>query len=224
MSIRIRRVAAVAVIWLLAVTIVAAAELKPETVAAFDRYVAVTEARIRSEVDGERPFLWVDRLAPEERAEVYARLAEGEVQVERLETRDGNDKISIPSGLVHHWLGTVLIPGVSLESTIALVRDYDRYPEFYGPNVRKAAILEQDGDRFKVYAQLYMKKILTAVLDTEYDAQFIAVDDRRIYVPSRTTRILEVEHHDTPEERLKPEGRDRLPVALQQLLLFRATR
>ena len=198
-----------AVTWFVAITTLAAAELKPKTLAVFDRYVAVTEARIRSEVEGERPFLWADRLAPDEQAEVYARLAEGEVQVERLETQDGDDKISIPSGLVHHWIGTVLIPGVSLESTIALVRDYNRYAEFYRPNVRKASILEQDGDRFKVYAQLYMKKVLTAVLDTEYDAEFIVIDDRKTYVPSRTTRILEVEDHDTHDERLKPEGRDR---------------
>ena len=120
MSIRIRHAAAVAVIWLVATTTAAAAELQPKTVAAFERYVAATEARIRSEVEGERPFLWVDRLATDERAEVYARLAQGEVRVERLETRDGDDKISIPIGLVHHWIGTVLIPGVSLESTIAL--------------------------------------------------------------------------------------------------------
>ena len=209
MSIRIRQVSGVVVIWFVAVTVAAAAELQPKTVAAFDRYVAVTEARIQSEVDGERPFLWVDRLPPEKRAEVYARLAEGEVEVERLETRDGDEKISIPSGLVHHWIGTVLIPGVSLESTIALVRDYNQYAEFYDPNVRKASILEQDGDRFKVYARLYMKKVLTIVLDTEYDAEFIAINDRRTYVPSRTTRILEVEDHDSPDERLKPEGNDR---------------
>ena len=155
MTLRLRTTAAVAVIWLVAITTLAAAELKPKTLTAFDRYVAVTEARIRSEVEGERPFLWVDRLAPDKRAEVYARLAEGEVQVERIETRDGDDKISIPSGLVHHWIGTVLIPGVSLESKIALVRDYNQYAEFYRPNVRKASILEQDGDRFKVYARLY---------------------------------------------------------------------
>ena len=151
MTIRIRQVAAMAVIWFVAITTLAAAELKPKTLAAFDRYIAVTEARIRSEVEGEQPFLWADRLAPDEQAEVYARLAEGEVQVERLETQDGDDKISIPSGLVHHWIGTVLIPGVSLESTIVLVRDYNQYAEFYRPNVRKASILEQDGDRFKVY-------------------------------------------------------------------------
>ena len=54
-----------------------------------------------------------------------------------------------------------------------------------------------------------MKKVLTAVLDTEYDAEFIAIDDHRVYVPSRTTQILEVAHHDTPQEARKPEGNDR---------------
>ena len=206
---RVATIGSVAVVWFVAVTITAAAELKPKTIAAFDHYVGLNEARIQSEVSGEQPFLWVDRSSPDERTQLYDRLNRGEVLVERLETREGDRKISIPSGLVHHWIGTVLIPGVSLESTIALVRDYERYAEFYGPNIQKASILEQDGDRFKVYAQLYMKKVLTAVLDTEYDAQFVTVDDRRAYVPSWTTRIVEVEHHNSPEERLKPEGNDR---------------
>ena len=206
---RVARIGSVAVVWFVAVTITAAAELKPKTIAAFDHYVGLTEARIQSEVSGEQPFLWVDRSSPDDRTQLYDRLNRGEVLVERLETREGDRKISIPSGLVHHWIGTVLIPGVSLESTIALVRDFERYAEFYGPNIQKASILEQDGDRFKVYAQLYMKKVLTAVLDTEYDAQFVTVDDRRAYVPSWTTRIVEVEHHNSPDERLKPEGNDR---------------
>ena len=126
---RVARIGSVAVVWFVAVTITAAAELKPKTIAAFDHYVGLTEARIQSEVSGEQPFLWVDRSSPDDRTQLYDRLNRGEVLVERLETREGDRKISIPSGLVHHWIGstTVLIPGVSLESTIALVRDFERY-------------------------------------------------------------------------------------------------
>jgi hypothetical protein len=133
---RVARIGSVAVVWFVAVTITAAAELKPKTIAAFDHYVGLTEARIQSEVSGEQPFLWVDRSSPDDRTQLYDRLNRGEVLVERLETREGDRKISIPSGLVHHWIGTVLIPGVSLESTIALVRDFERYAEFYGPNIQ----------------------------------------------------------------------------------------
>ena len=92
-----------------------AAELKPEAVAAFDRYVKATEARMKTEVSGDAPLLWLDRLAEDKRADVLAKLEMGEVVIERLETRDGRDEIDIPSGMVHHWVGTVLLPGVSVE-------------------------------------------------------------------------------------------------------------
>ena len=186
-----------------------AVELKAQTVRAFDRYVQLTEARMRAEVDGESPFLWLDRLGAAERDEVLARLRVGEVVVERLETRDGGDEVDIPSGMVHHWVGTVLIPGATLDRTIALVQDYDRYPEVYAPDVRAAAIREREGNRFQVHLRLYTKKVLTWVADTEHSVEFVAVGGSRMHVPSRSTLILEIEHPDTPRERAKPEGNDR---------------
>ena len=201
---------------LLSASVTPAAELKPETVQAFDRYVQafdryvqVTEARMQAEVDRDARFLWIDRLAEDERAEVLARLRAGEVVVERIETRDAGDRIEIPSGMVHHWVGTILIPGVTLDQTIALVQDYDRYPAVYAPDVRAAEIRARDGNRFQVYLRLYTKKVLTWVADTEHRVEFVAVDDTRMHVPSRSTRILEIEHPDTPQARLKPEGNDR---------------
>ena len=191
--------------------VLGAAELKPHTIAAFDRYVAATEARMQTELAGEAPFLWVDRLPDDDReqAYAYAKLRAGEVVIDRLETRDGDEKIKIPDGKIHHWIGTVLIPGVTLAQTMALVRDYDRYAEIYSPDVRQSKLLRRDGSRFRVYLQLFKKNVVTVVLNTEYDAEFVCLDDQRVYVPSYTTRILEVEHPDTPDEREKPEGRDR---------------
>ena len=187
----------------------AAAELKPETVRAFDRYVELTEERMRAEVEGRSPFLWLDRLDAAGRDEVLARLRSGEVVIERLRTRDGGEEVDIPSGMVHHWIGTVLIPGVTLDQTIALVQDYDRYPEVYAPDVRASAIREREGGRFHVYLRLYTKRILTWVADTEHSVEFVPVGATRMHVPSRSTRILEIEHPDTPRERAKPEGNDR---------------
>ena len=187
----------------------AAVELEPQTVRAFDRYVQLTEERMRAEVGGESPFLWLDRLDAAERDEVLARLRSGEVVMEPLETRDGGDEVDIPFGMVHHWIGTVLIPGVTLDRTIAMVQDYDRYPEVYAPDVRASAIREREGNRFEVYLRLYTKRVLTWVADTEHSVEYVAVDDTRMHVPSRSTRILEIEHADTPRERAKPEGDDR---------------
>src|SRR5688572_19915220 len=86
-----------------------AADLQPRTVAAFDRYVRVTEAQMAAD-----PFLRLDGL-PE--AECTARLAElrrGEVWMDRLVTRDGGKSIDVPDGLIHHWVGAVLIPNATL--------------------------------------------------------------------------------------------------------------
>ena len=186
-----------------------AAELKPRTVRAFDRYVQLTEERMRAEIDGRTAFLWLDRLDAADRHEVLARLRSGEVVVERLETRDGRDEVDVPSGMVHHWVGTILIPGVTLDRTIAMVQDYDRYPEVYAPDVRAATVRAREDDRFEVYLRLYTRKVLTWMADTEHEVEYVAVGDTRMHVPSRSTRILEIEHPDTPRERTKPEGDDR---------------
>jgi hypothetical protein len=189
--------------------VTAAAELKPQTVRAFDRYVQLTEERMRAEIDGRAAFLWLDRLDAADRDQVIVRLRSGEVVVERLETRDGRDEVDIPSGMVHHWVGTILIPGVTLDRTIAMVQDYDRYPEIYAPDVRAATVRAREDNRFEVYLRLYTKKVLTWVADTEHRVEYVAVGDTRMHVPSRSTRILEIEHPDTPRERTKPEGDDR---------------
>lgn len=186
-----------------------AAELKPEAVAAFDRYVKATEARMKTEVSGDAPLLWLDRLAEDKRADVLAKLELGEVVIERLETRDGGGEIDIPSGMVHHWVGTVLLPGVTVEQTIAMVKDYGRYPDIYAPEVTASEVREQDGNRYHVYLRLYTKKIVTWVANTEHDVEYMHLDEKRVHVPSRSTRILEIEHPDSPREREKPEGNDR---------------
>jgi hypothetical protein len=79
-----------------------AAELKPKTVAAFDHYVQLTEARLAGELSGSTPFLWMDRLPEARRAAALVELREGHVVVEKLEARDGDKPIPVPGGMIHH--------------------------------------------------------------------------------------------------------------------------
>src|SRR5262245_35325593 len=102
---------------------VVAAELKPATVAAFDRYVRATEARMATEVSGAASFLWIDRQPAAARTQIDATLTAGRVVVEHLETRDGGKSIDVPDGLIHHWIGTVFLPGVPLERVTPFVQD-----------------------------------------------------------------------------------------------------
>lgn len=202
--------AASAVLVALATSTGHAAELQGRTLEAFDRYVAATEARMAGERSGDSPFLWLDRQSESDRADADERLLAGDVVIERLETRDVAGKsIKIPKGMVHHWVGIVRIPDVTLDTTLALVEDYERYADVYTPNVRRSALLSQDGDRFRSYLQLYMKKVVSVVLNTEYDVEFQRLDAQRAWVPSYATRIVEVEDPDTPDEREKAVGNDR---------------
>ena len=76
---------------------VAAADLQPKTVAAFDRYVRATEAQMVPE-----PFLRVDGLSDVERRAALAKLSGAEVYIERLSTREAGKSIDVPNGLIHH--------------------------------------------------------------------------------------------------------------------------
>jgi hypothetical protein len=192
--------------WLAGITTGHAADLQANTSAAFDRYVRLTEMRLNEEGRGTIPFLWVDGLPDVQRHDADARLRSGEIIVRRLETHDAGRAIDIPGGLCHHWIGTVLLPGATLDRTAQLMQAYDDYHEIYGPAVQRSRLLSRDGDRFRVSLQLFMKKVVSAMLNTEYDVSYVRVSPTRMQVRSVTTRIAEVQHPD--DQREKPVGHD----------------
>ena len=185
-----------------------AADLHARTVAGFDRYVRLTEARMDEEVGGRRPFLWVDGLSESRRADAYEKVRRGEIVVSRLDTRDGGRPIEVPDGLCHHWVGTVFTPRASLDRVVALMQSYQRYQNIYRPAVRRSTILSREGDRFNVYLQLFMKKVISVVLNTENDVRYMTIGPERVHVRSYSTRIAEVTDPDSAQEREKPVGHD----------------
>jgi hypothetical protein len=185
-----------------------AADLQPQTVAAFDRYVRLTERRMGRELDGSTPFLWVDSLPDAQRHDAYRRLQQNEIVVGRLETRDAGRSIDVPKGICHHWIGTMLARGVALQRVVRLMQNYDRYQDVYKPAIRRSKMLARTGNQYSVSLQLFMTRVLSVVLNTEYEVQYRRVADRRMHVRSYTTRIAEVADATTPEEHEKPIGHD----------------
>lgn len=186
-----------------------ATDLKPETLKAFDQYMELTEAGINSETASGKAFLWVDRLPPEKRTAAYKELRQGNVVIERLETLDNGKHMEIPDGMVHHWIGTVYIPGATLADTLALVEDYDHHQDYYRPDVMRSKILYRKDSDFLVLLRFYKKKIVTTVLDTEHDVHYSVVDSKHAMSRSRATRIQEVEDAGKPDEQMEPAGHDR---------------
>jgi hypothetical protein len=184
------------------------ADLQQRTLEAFGHYVSLAEARIDSELANPETFLWVERLSENRRAAAYAELRDGHVVIERLETFDQGKHISVPNGMIHHWIGTVFIPGVTLVQTLSLMEDYNHHQEYFRPDVMRSKVLRRNGDDFLVLLRLHKKKIITTIFDTEHEVHYAMVSQTRAWSRSRTTRIQQVDDAGQPSERLEPEGHD----------------
>ena len=183
---------------LLAVSL-AASDLKPKTVQAFDDYIRKVEARLDQEVQTPT-FLWSDR--EEGRA---AQIRQGPATAVSL---TGKNPLAVPDGLIHDWVGAVFIPGTTLEKTIAMVQDYDHHKNIYKPEVTDSKLISHSGNDFKIELRLLKKKVITVVLDTYYDVHYTPMDATHWYSRSYSTRIQEVENAGKSDERLDPVGKD----------------
>jgi hypothetical protein len=184
-----------------------AVDRKPETDAAFNRYVQLSEQRMQNDLQS-GPFLWVDELPTQQREAVSARLKRGEVATQRLETLERGASIPVPGGLIHHWVGLVFISGANLTQTLALLQGYDEHSRIYAPRVLRSKLIQHNGDDFKVFLRLRETKIVTVVLDTEYDVHYVRLDSTRAYSRSYSTRVAEVDGAGQLGELEKPSGSD----------------
>ena len=98
-----------------------------DATAAFDRYTRLTAARVETELRKDGPYLWVDLQPAADRARHMAALRRGEVVIASLETRDNGKAIETSGGMIHHWIGIVFVPGVTLDRYLAFVKDYERH-------------------------------------------------------------------------------------------------
>jgi hypothetical protein len=74
--------------------------------------------------------------------------------------------------------------------------------------VTKSKTLDHEGDDFKVYYRLTRKKIITVVLDTDYEVHYQRLDATRALSRSYSTRVVEIEHPGESNERALPPGND----------------
>ena len=170
-----------------------AVELQPRTTEAFDRYIAQAERRL----DARPGFLWAD-----ESPDRVSLLRQGKIVVQPV---GGAPDTPVAGGLVHDWVGTIFVPGVTLQKTIAVMQDYD-HTEAYRPDVMTSRILARKGNDFRVYMRLLKKKVITVVLDTEHDVHYYEVSPSQWRSVSRTTRISEVEKPGKADEKALPPG------------------
>jgi hypothetical protein len=113
----------------------------------------------------------------------------------------------VPDGLIHHWIGSIFVPNVKLQTAVDVLQDFDQHSYLFRPNIARSRILEHDGDRFRLSLRFYMKKIIAVTVDTESVAEFTPRGPDRETSAIRSIRVNEVENVGTPQEREKPAGR-----------------
>lgn len=174
------------------------------TTEAFDQYVTKAEARITQARGKADSFLTIDALPSAQRAQVMTRLRHDEVVIERHREKQSE----IPGGLIHDWLGTILIPKSTVAQVLALIQDYDHSSANYSPDVVQSRLISHHGDEFQVFMRLKKHKVVTVVLDTEYAVQYGRLDATHQFSTSRSTRVSEISDPGTPKEKPLAPGHD----------------
>jgi hypothetical protein len=184
-----------AVLLILAATLSSkAAELNPETVTAWDHYIQAQSARVANSQPGS--FLWSDQSPDRIR-----RLRHGEILVAPL----GQNPKAVPHGLIHHWIGAIFLPNTGLDDVLRVVRDYDRYKQFYAPNVIDSRLLHQAGADDAFSMRMSNKAVVAKfALDAEFQSSYVPLDQNRWYSVGYSTRVREIEQYGEADQHELP--------------------
>ena len=178
-----------------------AVDLKPETVQAFDRYIASTEAKMQPRWNGEH-FLWFD-----DSPEIRLRLLAGAVVAQPVQ---GNGIVALPGGLIQDWIGAVFVPKTTLKETLSLVQDYPQHTQIYKPDVTDVKVLSHNGNDYTIRTRVVKSKFfISDVVDIDNQIHFAALDPQRVYSRSVSQRVAEISNAGKHNERELPVGHDR---------------
>jgi hypothetical protein len=174
-----------------------AAEPKRNTLRAWDDYISSINMSVAERNAGSRPFLWED-----ESIETLQRVQKGELVITNHDPRE------VPQGLIHHWIGVMFIPKVSLDQAMQVLNSYDRYSDIYKPLIRKSSVIERDGDTVKLNILAVQKAFsVTAAVEMDEDIQIMRPAPTRVSIVANSVRIQEVANYGLPSEHVFSEAR-----------------
>jgi hypothetical protein len=179
-----------------------AARLQSNTLKAWDLYAQLTEKRIASEIERQSGFLKSDD------ARIQSQIKGGQVFMEKMKTLDSNGKeIKVDNGMIHHWFGSIFVPGIALDTVLKWVQDYDQHQKYF-KEVEQSKLVKREGDSFEIFLRLVRTKIVTVHYNTSHNVVYRRFGGDRAYSRSATTRIAEIEDAGRPSEKEKPIGDD----------------
>lgn len=183
-----------------------AGPVQPRTVKAWDAYVAATQARIDSELASPRGFLASD--FSQNGADLRAKVLKGEVVMSEVTTSAGGSALEVEGGLVSHWRGSILLPGLTLDTLLSRLQNPpERGP--YPQDVLAMRVLERKPDALTLFMRMTRTKIVTVTYDTEHEVTYRHHGGQRASSRSVATKIVEIDEADASAEHARPSGADR---------------
>ena len=182
------------------------AELSPAAIAAWQQYERQVDERYGRSTAGNTFFaLDAFKLAPGWQAQLTA----GQVSMARVPSyAPGATEPDVPDGRIHHWVGAVFIPGVTLDQVLRYLKNRAGRESEAFEDVLASKLLSRNEDRLKVYMKLRRESVITVTYNTEHDVEYRRLSDSRASSRSVATKIAELESAGTPQEREKPAGQD----------------
>lgn len=178
------------------------------------RYVDITQERMAKELSDATRFLALD-FTPGGGAARTVILA-GDMPIGEVATLwENKTTINVPNNWVHHWRGAVLIPGVRLDQVFARLQE--AVPGTGQGDVVKSVIrgkeISKDGAHLRTYMQVQRSGSVATigyhfVYNTEHEVMFTRRTPTRGSSTSVATRIAELYHPGSKEEREFAAGED----------------
>lgn len=113
------------------------------------------------------------------------------------------DAAAIDGGKIHHWIGALFIPGVTVDGAIERVRrSAGRESDSY-QDVLASRLMERNGDRVRVFLKLRRQSVITVTYNTEHVIEYTSVPGTRALVRSVAARIAELADAGTAKEHEK---------------------
>jgi hypothetical protein len=180
---------------IIAHTALARAEEPAQAKTAFQNYITAVEKRIDSQNASHDGFLWIDQDAQRREA-----VRKGEVPVQEIHAPQIN------GGTIEDWIGGAFLPNTTLEQVLKTDHDYGHYATYYAPEIVQARLLSHEGNHFRVFYRLKKHKVVTVVLDTVHDIEFLSLGSDRYGIRSHSESVREVRNAGEPDEKVLPQG------------------
>ncbi len=186
-----------------AASIIPVSHLEPATVALFQEYTSKFEQRVSA------PFtasgkLWID----DDHSSKHRDFEAGKPIVEARENAD------IHNGSIHHYSGSIRVPGAKIEQVRRVMQDYSNYPNFFKPDVvRGSGAVQADStpedEHFKSNLFLAESTVwLDVAYDAQYDTHYRRIDANRWTSHSTTISIRELLDAKKLDGGFFPDGED----------------